>query len=252
MATRKEQKEQLRKERIEAERRSQAEARKKLMLGYIVAGLLAAAIVAGVVVAILSGGGGGSGTNGFPASNGTVPPDAVFDDREGTTPPAIQTANLEDAAKAAKCDLQLDLPDEGNEHFGDPAKVPDYGTNPPTSGPHYASPNPTDPGSGALAEGPYANTPQIARAVHALEHGRIEIQYSPDLPEQDQLALKGIYDADPRGVILFPNPDMPYEVATTAWQQLLGCKTYEGDATLDAIRDFILQYRGRGPEPIPF
>ena len=51
---------------------------------------------------------------------------------------------------------------------------------------------------------------------------------------------------------MFPNPDMPYEVAATAWTQLMGCKRYEGAKTLDAIRDFRDQFRGRGPEAVPF
>ena len=51
---------------------------------------------------------------------------------------------------------------------------------------------------------------------------------------------------------MFPNDDMPYDVAVTAWTQLMGCDTFKGDATLDAIRDFRDAYRGRGPEAIPF
>ena len=39
-------------------------------------------------------------------------------------------------------------------------------------------------------------------------------------------------------MLFFPNAEMPYEVAVTAWTQLMGCKKYEGAATLDAIRDF--------------
>ena len=42
-----------------------------------------------------------------------------------------------------------------------------------------------------------------------MEHGRIEIQYTPDLPEADQLALKGVFDEDPDGMLLFPNPECP-------------------------------------------
>ena len=87
--------------------------------------------------------------------------------------------------------------------------------------------------------------------MHSLEHGRIDLQYSPDLSEDDQLALKGVFDESPEGMLLFPNPDMPYEVAATAWTKLLGCDSYEGDATLDAIRDFRDTYRGRGPENVP-
>jgi hypothetical protein len=93
--------------------------------------------------------------------------------------------------------------------------------------------------------------PQDWYFVHSLEHGRIEIQYSPDLPEEDQLALKGVFDESPGGVLLFPNDDMPYEVAVTAWTQLMGCKAFEGDATLDAIRDFRDIYLGQAPENVP-
>ena len=64
--------------------------------------------------------------------------------------------------------------------------------------------------------------------VHSLEHGRIEIQYSPDLSEADQLALKGVFDESPDGMLLFPNSEMPYDVAVTAWTQLLGCPKYDG------------------------
>ena len=50
---------------------------------------------------------------------------------------------------------------------------------------------------------------------------------------------------------MFPNPDMPYDVAVTAWTQLAGCKNYN-DGVLDVIRDFRDTYRGQGPEPVPF
>ena len=51
-------------------------------------------------------------------------------------------------------------------------------------------------------------------------------------------------------MIVFPNDDQPYTVAATAWTQTLGCDTFEGAATLDAIRAFKGAYRARGPEPI--
>jgi hypothetical protein len=74
--------------------------------------------------------------------------------------------------------------------------------------------------------------------VHSLEHGRMAIQYSPDLPEEDQLAVKGLYDTMYGGTLLFPNENMDYEVAAAAWTNLLGCPEYKGAITLDAIRAF--------------
>ena len=77
------------------------------------------------------------------------------------------------------------------------------------------------------------------------------IHYSPDLPEEDQLAIKGVFDESPSGVILIPNPEMDSEVAVAAWTQLVTCKTYEGTPTLDVIRSFRDIYRGQGPEYFP-
>ena len=50
---------------------------------------------------------------------------------------------------------------------------------------------------------------------------------------------------------MFPNPEMPYDVAITAWTQLAGCETYEGAATLDLLRTFRDIYRNQGPESVP-
>jgi hypothetical protein len=86
--------------------------------------------------------------------------------------------------------------------------------------------------------------------VHSLEHGRMEIQYSPDLPEEAQLELKGLYETMYGGALLFPNEEMPFEVAATTWTNLLGCKKYEGKKTLDAISAFGKATWGRyGGEP---
>jgi Protein of unknown function (DUF3105) len=246
MATRKQEKERLRQQRLEAERRQAAEERRRLLLGYLVAGVLGAAVLAGLAIVIASGGGGGDGDSG-PESAHIVPETGITggfepDGREGTTPPALQQADLEEAARAAGCDLRLDLPDEGNTHLSPNDDPPQYDTNPPTSGNH--SPNP-------VADGAYLTTPEPVNFVHSLEHGRIEIQYNPDLPEEDQLLLKGVFDESPQGMLMFPNPDMPYDVAVTAWTNMATCKTFD-PGVVDVIRDFRDTFRGQGPEPVPF
>jgi hypothetical protein len=209
-----------------------------------VAGVLTAAVIVGIVI-VIAGSGGGDGSSDTPSAahidvqTGSVN-DVPADDREGTPPPALQQASLNNAAAAAGCVLRLNLPNEGQVHVNPGAHVT-YKTNPPTSGNHVAVPY-------QQADGAYSEMPVDINFVHSLEHGRIEIQYAPDLPNADQLALKGVFDESPSGMLLFPNPKMPYEVAATAWTQLMGCKRFEGDKTLDAIRDFRDQYRGRGPE----
>ena len=197
--------------------------------------------------------------NGFPVNAhvqpdlGVVPEGIELDGREGAPPADPVETDLDAAADAAGCDLQTDLPDKGNTHITDEdAAGVNYRTDPPTSGDHYG--NGTEVLSGALADGAYLELPPVGRIVHSLEHQRVAIQYSPDLPEEDQLALKGVFDEDPEGVLFFPNPEMEYEVAVTAWTNLMGCDTFEGDATLDAVRAFRDTFRGsdiEGTEPIP-
>ena len=261
MSGRKEERERLREERLAAQRAAQSSDKRRVYLGYAVAGVIVLAILAGLFVVITgSGEEGGTGVdaegNAFPESAfinediGVVPEGIEVDGREGTEPPEQENAVLEDVAKLAGCDLQLDLEDEGNTHLEDP-DVPkvEYKTDPPTSGDHYGSN--TENASGALADGAYAEYPPVGRFVHSMEHGRVVIHYSPELSEAEQLEIKGVFEESPGGVILVPNPEMDAEVAVAAWTQLATCDSYDGLPTLDLIRSFRDIYRGQGPEYFP-
>ena len=148
------------------------------------------------------------------------------------------------AAKKAGCVLRLHLPDEGHEHIPPGSPTPHYKTNPPTSGPHVEPPF-------QQADGAYSEMPAEIDFVHSLEHGRLEIQYAPALPEKDQRALIGLYDTMYGATLLFPNEKMSYEVAAATWTNVLGCPSYKGSITLDAIRDFgKLTWGKYGGEPV--
>lgn len=239
-----------REQRLAAEEAEQAREKRRLLLGYLVAGGLTLAVAVGIFVALASGGGDEENQVGgeeipenshIELGSGNLHGYAP-DGREGTPPPPLEQGDLEVAARAAGCKLRLDLPDEGSDHVTDESEIPDYGTNPPTSGNHHPEP---------IADGAYSEFPQPWHFLHSLEHGRIDVQYSPELPEADQLELKGLFEEDFNAMVLFPNPEMPYAVAATAWTQLLGCPTYEGRATIDAIRAFRDNFRGQGPEAVP-
>ena len=168
------------------------------------------------------------------------------DTREGTPPPSGPD-DVEQAAEEAGCTLRLDLPDEtdgvDNAHLQPGEAPPNYGTNPANSGVHDSVP---------VADGSYRKTPPEPNVVHSLEHGRVAIQYSPSLPEEDQLALKGVFDADPDGTLLFPNPNMPYDVAVVGWTNLMGCNDpTDAEALAAAVAAFQNGFRGQGPEQIP-
>lgn len=113
----------------------------------------------------------------------------------------------------------------------------DYGTEPPTTGPHY--PTPTDPG--------YYETQELpGNLVHALEHGNIVIYYDRPSPEVIQ-TLKGwaSHFQDPwAGVVVTPMPGIAEEIILTAWTKELRLQKF--DTTSAAA--FIDRFRGRGPE----
>jgi Protein of unknown function (DUF3105) len=246
MADRREEKARLRQIREEAEKREAAEQRRKLLVGYGVAGVLTAAVVLGIVIVVLGSSGGGASGNSHIVGSGvgfsTTTSDLKPDDRVGTKTkagPLATAAQLPQAAKAAKCVLR-NPPDEGNVHLLPSQPTPKYKSNPPTSGNHDPIP---------LANGVYdAPITNFRHAVHSLEHGRIEVEYQPSLSNADQLKIKGVVDEDFRDMIMFQNPSMPWQVATAAWDHYMGCKTYT-PKVLDAIRAFRDAYRDHGPEP---
>jgi hypothetical protein len=242
---REEERARLREAREEREKHHTTSERKRLMIGYGIAGAVGLIVIVAIVIVATSGGGGGESASGGAhldtrsgSTNGIEP-----DNRSGTTPPALKVANLKKAAKMAGCDLRLNLKNEGRTHIPPGSPTPDYKTSPPTSGNHVEPPF-------QQADGAYSEMPLPIDFVHSLEHGRMEIQYSPDLPEADQLELKGLYDEMYAATLLFPNDEMPYEVAATTWTNLIGCPKYKGAITLDAIRDFGKATWGRyGGEP---
>ncbi|HEX7278043.1 MAG TPA: DUF3105 domain-containing protein [Solirubrobacterales bacterium] len=244
--------ERLREERIAAEESESQSGRNRLIVGYAVVStvVLAVAVLAFVLI---SGGDDSSSAGGntddggahinlneeVGNTNGVQP-----DERAGIIPPAPATTDVKAAAQKANCELRLELPDEGNTHLPEGSEPPNYKTSPPTSGNHVEPPY-------QQADGAYSEAPEQLNVVHSLEHGRLAIQYSPDLPEQDQLELKGLFDTMYGASLLFPNDEMVYDVAATTWTNLLACREYKGQATLDAIRAFGKETWGKyGGEPV--
>jgi hypothetical protein len=244
MASRKQQKEAARAQRIaEEQARAAAQARAKRMrlFGGVGIGVIA---VAAVIVAIIAGGAGGNNGTGSPIKAANT---------NGVKLPASKTTNLTAAIKAAGC-TTIDTPDaiarsDANRTHEQPGTKIKYATNPPSYGPHYPAP---------ASDGEYKSSdlPATPYLVHALEHGRIEYEYAPNLPSADvkQLeALMGEQDgqwSSGQLLLLFPNrTNMPYQVAAVAWGHVLGCKTFNQNV-FDAFRAFRLKYTDQGPEQL--
>ena len=234
MASRAEEKERRRQERLaqeEAERKSHARTRRlQLALG---GGLAVAAIVA-VVVAVAAGGGSSS-------SSGPAPSDSAS---SSVKLPVRKITDLAAAAKAAGCVVKS-FPLYGRDHTTSTVK---YKTNPPTSGDH--NPDPAE-------DGYYPNgAPPPERFVHSLEHGRIELQWKPGTPKRVIDTLLAIFNEPLKGKsgyhqLLFENnTGMPFQVAAASWQHYLGCPSWN-PKVVDAIRAYREQYVDKGPEFIP-
>jgi hypothetical protein len=226
MASRKEQKEKLRQERMAREAEAAAAAARKRRLGYVIGGVMVAAVVVAVVVVVAAGGGGSSSS----ASGGGSWPSGSI--------PSRKITDLDQAVKAAGCTFKSPK-DEGRGHT---LKLQNYKSQPPTSGAH----NPTPAHDQA-----YITNPGEEHLVHGLEHGRVIYWFKPNAPAKVKGDLKALYDENKALVILTPNTrPMPYQVAASAWGHLVGCPTYN-DKVPDAFRAFRDAYRLKGPEYFP-
>ena len=233
MASRKEQKEALRKEREAREAAAKAEQRRRQLIGYVAGGVVALiAIVVGVV--ILAGGGGDEGGGKVPDGGGDVLPDG------GSVPPQ-KISDLAGAAKAADCELKS-YPGKSREHLGDLSQQVKYTSDPPTSGKHFQVP---------ADDGAYEEAPAKTQLVHTLEHGRVIVWFKKSLPAKDRADLKAFFDDDDYHMVLVPDDTMKYAVAATAWNaapepngtgRLLGCTAFT-PAVFDALR----RVQGRAP-----
>jgi Protein of unknown function (DUF3105) len=217
MASRQQEKERRRREREEAERRAAAEEQRKRRLWILGGGVLALVAVIVVVVVVAGSGGGPSKAKAAPAS-------------------------LPSAASAAKCTVKS-YPKSFQDRGHTTSKVT-YKTNPPAFGRHNPIP---------AQDGDYVGrvTPAKENLVHALEHGRIEIQYRKSTPKTVTDQLERVFNEKTPLMLIFRNETgMPYEVAAVAWTHILGCPRYN-DKVPDAIRAFRDTYIGKGPEKIP-
>jgi hypothetical protein len=234
MASRKDEKARLREEREERERTAAAGARRKRLVGYGAAGVLGvAALVAVIVVALAGGNGGTGGGGGGGQAAGPIEP-AEF---PSSPIPPQRITDLAQAARAAGCTTQS-FRSEGRDHV--PNDV-NYKSNPPHSGPHDPIP---------AEDGVYADVPRTENVVHALEHGRILLEFKPSASEETKGRLKALFDEDPYHMILLPNAEMGYEVAAVGWTEVLGCKR-SNPQVFDAIRTFKERHRDRAPEFVP-
>lgn len=126
-----------------------------------------------------------------------------------------------------------------------------YNSNPPASGPHWASP---------AQKGIYDKSESDERYIHDLEHGYIWITYRPTVadsqsstssaglkPGLDQESvdkLKAIVKADDWKIVMTPRDRDDSKIALVAWGRVLNMDSFDEKK----VKDFISTYRNRAPE----
>ena len=147
-----------------------------------------------------------------------------------TRPPPVALASVEI------------FPDQGQLHLTPSDPVPDYNSEPPTSGSHAPS---------AAACGIYRDTPPDINLVHDLEHGVIVVYYNPETASAVRGDLESFARDAGTHVIVTPREGMENPITLTAWRNLLRLDDYDRSA-IDA---FYGEFAQRGPEagvPCPF
>jgi hypothetical protein len=81
-------------------------------------------------------------------------------------------------------------------------------------------------------------SPSALASMHSLFHGRILVQYQPQLPAAQITTLEQLVRDDPDEVLLFANTTgMPQPIAATAYLTLMTCPRVDAK-TLGALRAF--------------
>ena len=169
-------------------------------------------------------------TRALSAPSNPLPPPTQFN----PNPPGNSSPAAGDA-----CDELEEFDDQGYDHIRPGQPHPPYNSNPPTSGSHWADPQ----------EWGIYDKPQVQeQLVHNLEHGGIVIQYN-NLPAADLQRLLTFVRNDSHHIVVAPYPGLPgnVKIAWTAWTVLQNCRSLD----LDALTDFIDEFRDEGPESVP-
>ena len=233
MASRKEQKEARRKDRLERELAAKKAAARKRLVGIVAGVVLGLGIPSGIAVGLLSGGDDGGGD----------PGEARVDFPDAREIPDQVDGDLKTSLEGSGCKLEsVPLATEADHREGDIK----YATNPPASGPQHPVPAEDDL---------YEESPSEERVLHALEHGRVAIWVNPVAPADVRAGVRALYEKDRYHVIVTPQTGLKEQVAMSAWEadakgRILRCRRLTDDSW-DALRAFKTRYRDKGPEFAP-
>ncbi|MBI2065708.1 MAG: DUF3105 domain-containing protein [Candidatus Zambryskibacteria bacterium] len=143
-----------------------------------------------------------------------------------------QTAGPEGEDFSTRYDIQ------GANHIADGTSHPEYNSNPPSSGWHYASP----------ARGGFYDEPlPDERVIHNLEHGDIWIAYHPSISDEAKDILESFAG---RYVVVSPRTQNDGDISLVAWGRVDTFDIENDVVNKERISNFLKRYDNRGPEKV--
>lgn len=136
-------------------------------------------------------------------------------------------------------DFSRSVPELPRGHITVGAPLPEYNSNPPTSGGHYGQTARSGFREEAVAD---------QYILHSLEHGGVWISYGADISDEIKEELKQFKGG--KIIITFREANEE-DIALAAWGRLDTFNIAEGVLPVERISDFIKRYTDRGPERIP-
>jgi len=128
---------------------------------------------------------------------------------------------------------------QGAEHIIPGTVHPEYNSNPPSSGWHYAS----------TAQPGFHDDPiDDHYLIHNLEHGDIWIAYHPRIGDEGKEQLRRFVDAR---VVIAPRTQNDADIALVAWGRVDAFDFSGAPLDEQRVEDFIKRYINRGPEKVP-
>lgn len=122
-------------------------------------------------------------------------------------------------------------------HLAAGSPIPEYNSDPPTSGPHNPAPAPC---------GIYREPVPDQAWLHSLEHGAVVIQYDPTVSSSEVEELEATVRSNRGEIILAPRSDNPAPFTLAAWTRLLSV----GQIDANLVDSFEREFGNRlSPEP---
>jgi len=146
--------------------------------------------------------------------------------------------DTENQVKLAKPLLGEKMPDMGAQHIARGQSHPEYNSNPPTSGWHWA---------GTAGPGIKNEPVPDELILHSMEHGAAVVWYRMDLEQSEVDKIKEAF-ADASGKkIMLPRENLDVPVALASWGYLLKLEVVDAET----IVAFIETNNDRAPEKAP-